>query len=118
MRIDNPPFLAYTVTGGITFTFGGLEINPDAQVLSTSGNPIKGLYASGDIVGLFFHNYPSPVRRATPFSPAWPDVLQLGRLRKLDTRGHQAEDKQLGRENSVKSSSTALDVRNRKIETR
>ena len=21
--------------------------------------PIKGLYASGDIVGLFFHNYPS-----------------------------------------------------------
>jgi hypothetical protein len=27
--------------------------------LNTSGNPIRGLYASGDIVGLFFHNYPS-----------------------------------------------------------
>jgi len=23
------------------------------------GNPIRGLDASGDIVGLFFHNYPS-----------------------------------------------------------
>lgn len=59
MRIDDRPFIAYTVTGGITFTFGGLEINENAQVLNTSGNPIKGLYASGDIVGLFFHNYPS-----------------------------------------------------------
>ena len=58
-RIDTPPFQAYSVTGGITFTFGGLQIDQDAQVLNTSGNPIKGLYASGDIVGLFFHNYPS-----------------------------------------------------------
>ncbi|MGH7835612.1 MAG: FAD-dependent tricarballylate dehydrogenase TcuA [Candidatus Binatia bacterium] len=58
-RIDRPPFRAYPVTGGITFTFGGLQIDQDAQVLNTSGNPIKGLYASGDIVGLFFHNYPS-----------------------------------------------------------
>lgn len=59
IRIDKPPFRAYPVTGGITFTFGGLQINQDAQVLNTSGNPIKGLYASGDIIGLFFHNYPS-----------------------------------------------------------
>lgn len=59
MRIDTPPFCAYTVTGGITFTFGGLQIDKNARVLNTSGNPIKGLYASGDIVGLFFHNYPS-----------------------------------------------------------
>jgi tricarballylate dehydrogenase len=28
-------------------------------VLNTSNNPIRGLFASGDIVGLFFHNYPS-----------------------------------------------------------
>jgi tricarballylate dehydrogenase len=57
--IDSPPFWAYAVTGGITFTFGGLQINENSQVLNTSGNPIKGLFASGDIVGLFFHNYPS-----------------------------------------------------------
>src|SRR5438270_2183769 len=32
-RIDEPPFRAYPVTGGITFTFGGVEINPNAQVM-------------------------------------------------------------------------------------
>jgi tricarballylate dehydrogenase len=58
-RIDEPPFRAYPVTGGITFTFGGVEVNRTAQVMSTIDQPIKGLFASGDIVGLFFHNYPS-----------------------------------------------------------
>jgi tricarballylate dehydrogenase len=58
-RIDEPPFRAYPVTGGITFTFGGVEVNRSAQVLNTMDQPIKGLFASGDIVGLFFHNYPS-----------------------------------------------------------
>jgi tricarballylate dehydrogenase len=58
-RIDEPPFRALPVTGGITFTFGGVEIDRNAQVLNTIDQPIKGLFASGDIVGLFFHNYPS-----------------------------------------------------------
>jgi tricarballylate dehydrogenase len=58
-RIDEPPFRAYPVTGGITFTFGGVDINRNAQVMSSIDQPIKGLFASGDIVGLFFHNYPS-----------------------------------------------------------
>ena len=59
MPIDTPPFRAYPITGGITFTFGGLEINTKAQVLNTSQRADQGLFASGDIVGLFFHNYPS-----------------------------------------------------------
>ncbi len=58
-RIDEPPFRAYPVTGGITFTFGGIQVNRHAQVLNTTDQPIKGLFASGDILGLFFHNYPS-----------------------------------------------------------
>jgi tricarballylate dehydrogenase len=56
--IETPPFRAYPIVCGITFTFGGLKINTRAEVLSTSGKPIRGLYASGDVVGLFFHNYP------------------------------------------------------------
>ncbi len=56
-KLDEPPFVAYPVTAGLTFTFGGLKINPDAQVLNTSDQPIKRLYASGDIVGLFYHGY-------------------------------------------------------------
>jgi tricarballylate dehydrogenase len=58
-RIETPPFRAYPVTCGITFTFGGVKIDSGARVLNALHQPIKGLYASGDIVGLFFHNYPS-----------------------------------------------------------
>ena len=59
MKIDQPPFRAYAVTCGITFTFGGVEIDTHGQVLNTGGQPIRGLFASGDIMGLFYHNYPS-----------------------------------------------------------
>ena len=58
-RIETPPYRAYSVTCGITFTFGGVKIDEKAQVLNSLHEPIKGLYASGDILGLFFHNYPS-----------------------------------------------------------
>lgn len=58
-RIETPPFRAYPVTCGITFTFGGVKVNEKAQVLNSLHQPIKGLYASGDILGLFFHNYPA-----------------------------------------------------------
>jgi len=57
--IDTPPFEAYAVTCGITFTFGGLRINTEAQVMSTDGEPIAGLYAAGELVGgIFYFNYP------------------------------------------------------------
>jgi len=54
-----PPFDAYAVTCGITFTFGGLRIDAEAQVISTDGEPIPGLYAVGELVGgIFYFNYP------------------------------------------------------------
>lgn len=57
--IDEPPFEAYQVTCGITFTFGGLRTTPSAEVVSTDGVPIPGLYACGELIGgLFFFNYP------------------------------------------------------------
>jgi tricarballylate dehydrogenase len=57
--LDTPPYEAYAVTCGITFTFGGLRINSDAQVISTDGDPIPGLYAAGELVGgIFYFNYP------------------------------------------------------------
>jgi tricarballylate dehydrogenase len=57
--IDTPPFEAYAVTCGITFTFGGLRIDTDAAVQSLDGEPIPGLYAAGELVGgLFYFNYP------------------------------------------------------------
>jgi tricarballylate dehydrogenase len=58
-RLDRPPFAAYPVTGGITFTFGGVRISDRAQVMSTGWAPIPGLFACGEMVGGLFHgNYP------------------------------------------------------------
>ena len=57
--IDTPPFEGYAVTCGVTFTFGGLRINTAAAVLNTDYQPIRGLYAAGELVGgLFYFNYP------------------------------------------------------------
>ncbi len=57
--VEEPPFEAYAVTCGITFTFGGVRVNRDAQVIDTEGDPIPGLYAAGEMVGgLFYFNYP------------------------------------------------------------
>jgi tricarballylate dehydrogenase len=57
--IDQPPFEGYAVTCGLTFTFGGVRITNDAEVLNTDYQPIRGLYAAGELVGgLFYFNYP------------------------------------------------------------
>ncbi|MPY96203.1 MAG: FAD-dependent oxidoreductase [Acidimicrobiia bacterium] len=57
-RLDAPPFVAYPVTCGITFTYGGLKVDDQARVLDTEGVPMPGLYAAGEITGnFFFHNY-------------------------------------------------------------
>lgn len=59
LPIDTPPYLGFAVTCGITFTFGGLRIDPRGQVLDTENSLIPGLYAAGELVGgLFYHNYP------------------------------------------------------------
>jgi len=59
LPLDSPPFLAYRVTCGITFTYGGLRIDTEARVQDESNRPIEGLYATGEITGGFFYdNYP------------------------------------------------------------
>ena len=59
--LDTPPFEAYAVTCGITFTFGGLRIIPDTgQVVDVNFHPIPGLYTAGEMLGgLFYFNYPA-----------------------------------------------------------
>jgi tricarballylate dehydrogenase len=57
--LDTPPYVGYAVTTGITFTFGGLRITGDGQVVDLEQRPISGLYAAGELVGgLFYQNYP------------------------------------------------------------
>ena len=57
--LDEGPFRAYPVTGGITFTYGGLKVDDTGAVLDGSNTPISGLYACGELVGgVFFNGYP------------------------------------------------------------
>lgn len=57
--IDEGPFEAYQVTCGITFTFGGIRISTDAEVIDDDGQVIPGLFACGEMVGgIFYFNYP------------------------------------------------------------
>jgi len=57
--IDTPPFRAYPVTGGITFTYGGLKVSEQGAVLRPDGTDIDGLFACGELVGgVFFNGYP------------------------------------------------------------
>lgn len=60
LKLDKGPYYAYSATGGITFTFGGLKVNEQAQVIGTDWRPIKGLFCCGEMVGgLFYDNYPA-----------------------------------------------------------
>ncbi|MCC7081152.1 MAG: FAD-dependent tricarballylate dehydrogenase TcuA [Burkholderiales bacterium] len=57
--IDTPPFEAYAITCGVTFTFGGLRIDHSGQVMNTNHETIPGLFACGEMVGgIFYFNYP------------------------------------------------------------
>jgi tricarballylate dehydrogenase len=59
LKLDQPPYVGFAVTCGITFTFGGLKINRHAQVIDTQERPIRGLYAAGELAGgLWYENYP------------------------------------------------------------
>lgn len=59
VKLDQPPFVAYPSTGGITFTYGGIKVSTHAEVVDYLDRPIRGLFASGEILGGFFYqNYP------------------------------------------------------------
>jgi tricarballylate dehydrogenase len=59
VAIEKAPIEAYAVTCGITFTFGGVRVTDDCQVLDASHIPIKGLFAAGEMIGgIFYFNYP------------------------------------------------------------
>ena len=55
--LDAPPYLAYPMITANVFSFGGLKTNAQAQVLNLDGQPIPGLYAGGEVIGLYFGRY-------------------------------------------------------------
>ncbi|KJR85682.1 FAD binding protein domain containing protein [Sporothrix schenckii 1099-18] len=60
LPIDKGPFVAVKVACGVTFTFGGLAVNPQtAAVVAASNREVPGLFCAGEMLGgLFYGNYP------------------------------------------------------------
>jgi tricarballylate dehydrogenase len=48
--LDTPPFFAYPLRPGITFTYLGVAVNERAQVLMQDDTPIPNLFAAGEIM--------------------------------------------------------------------
>ena len=74
--IQRAPFRAYPITAGVTFTFGGLQVDTKAQVINTGHRPITGSSlpatwsaCSSTIIP------PAPARRATSCSVIWPAAM-------------------------------------------
>ncbi|HXZ68704.1 MAG TPA: FAD-binding protein [Alphaproteobacteria bacterium] len=67
--IDSPPYIAYPLTCAVTFTFGGIRTDSLARVVTPGGTVIPGLYAAGEVTGLYYHSYPAgtSVLRAATF---------------------------------------------------
>ena len=76
--IAAPPFYALEVRPAITFTHGGLRIDPSARVLDGGGSPIPGLLAAGaDAGGVFDVGYGGGLAAAGVFGLRAADQVTL-----------------------------------------
>jgi tricarballylate dehydrogenase len=48
--IDTPPYFAYPLRPGITFTYMGVRVDERARVMMDDGTPTNNLFASGEIM--------------------------------------------------------------------
>jgi len=48
--IDSPPYYAYPLRPGITFTYLGVAVDQDARVVKQSGEPCDNVFAAGEIM--------------------------------------------------------------------
>ncbi len=55
--IERPPFRAWPIIAANCFTFGGVKVNRQAQVVNMDGAVIPGLYAAGEVIGLYYRTY-------------------------------------------------------------
>jgi tricarballylate dehydrogenase len=57
--LTEAPFEAWPVSPRICFTYGGIRVDGESRVLDEAGQVIPGLYAAGEMTGVFRHTYPS-----------------------------------------------------------
>lgn len=55
--LSHPPFEAYPIMAANVFTFGGVKTDASARVVDSDGQTIPGLWAAGELTGLYYTNY-------------------------------------------------------------
>lgn len=50
LPIDRPPFFAYPMRPGITFTYLAVGVDRTARVLDSSGRPLENVFAAGEVM--------------------------------------------------------------------
>lgn len=50
LPLDTPPYYAYPLRPGITFTYMGAAVDSSARVLDADGNPCENIFAAGEIM--------------------------------------------------------------------
>jgi tricarballylate dehydrogenase len=57
LPLDRPPFVAWPQECSNVFTFGGLDVDLEGRVVDGAGVAIPGLYAVGEVTGLYHGKY-------------------------------------------------------------
>ena len=57
LPLDEAPYHAYPVISANVFTFGGVKVDERARVLDGDGEPLPGLYAAGEVIGMYYGHY-------------------------------------------------------------
>lgn len=82
--LDEPPFHAYPIISSNVLTFGGIKIDASARVVDGDGEVIPGLYAAGEVIGMYYGNYTG----ATSVLKG----LVFGRIAGADAAGRKLRD--------------------------
>jgi tricarballylate dehydrogenase len=56
-KIEKKPFRAFPIISSNCFTFGGVKVSTNAQVIDNDGKIISGLYAAGETIGIYHQVY-------------------------------------------------------------
>lgn len=72
-KIETPPFYGYPMTANLTFTYGGVKTNLEGRVVSAEDVPIPGLWAAGEMTGLFINEYPPATSVLRSLTVSCPD---------------------------------------------
>jgi tricarballylate dehydrogenase len=50
LKLDSPPYFGYPLRPGITFTYLGVRVNREGQVMLRDGKPARNVFAAGEIM--------------------------------------------------------------------